>query len=47
VAKFDRAFLETPGYVGPDRRFHAVDPPDGNLKRAADKDQTQPAVLQA
>jgi CheY-like chemotaxis protein len=47
VAKFDRAFLETPNYVGPDRRFHAVDPPDGNLKRAADKDQAQPAALQA
>jgi CheY-like chemotaxis protein len=47
VAMFDRAFLETPGYVGPDRRFHTIEPPDGNLKRAADKDQAPPPALQA
>lgn len=48
VAKFERAFLETLNYVGPDRRFHAAEPPDGKLKRADDnKDQTQPVVMQA
>ena len=48
VAKFDRAFLETPNYAGPDRRFHAVEPPDGKRKRVDDsKDEAQPVVLQA
>lgn len=47
VAKFDRAFLETPKYVGPDRRFHAVEPPDGKLKRVDDnKEETQPPAVQ-
>jgi CheY-like chemotaxis protein len=40
VAAFDRAFIETPTYSGPDRRFHAIDPPDGELKRATDQPQS-------
>ena len=36
VAKFDRPFIETPTYVGPDRRFRDITPPDGELKRATD-----------
>ena len=43
VAASNRPFLESPSYNGPDRRFHAVEPPDGKLKRAAD----QPLALQA
>jgi CheY-like chemotaxis protein len=45
VAGFDRPFIETPNYVGPDRRFHAVPPPDGEMKR--DGDAPQPVILQA
>jgi CheY-like chemotaxis protein len=37
VAATERAFVEAPNYVGPDRRFHAVDPPDGRLKRENDQ----------
>ena len=36
VAHFGRPFLETANYVGPDRRFHDVPPPDGKLKREGD-----------
>jgi CheY-like chemotaxis protein len=45
VAAFDRPFLESPTYAGPDRRFHAVDPPDNKFKRATD--EQQPATAQA
>jgi CheY-like chemotaxis protein len=45
VAKFDRPFIETPNYVGPDRRFHAVPPPDGVMKREGDESQS--VILQA
>ena len=37
VATFERAFVEAPNYVGPDRRFHAVEPPDCQLKRETDE----------
>jgi CheY-like chemotaxis protein len=48
VAAVNRAFLESPTYNGPDRRFHAVDPPDGKLKRASDPaEQPQPLTAQA
>jgi CheY-like chemotaxis protein len=40
VAASNRPFLESPTYNGPDRRFHAVDPPDGKLKRITDQPQT-------
>jgi CheY-like chemotaxis protein len=46
VAKFDRAFLEAPKYAGPDRRFHAADPPEGKVRRATDEEQPQPTILQ-
>ena len=36
VARVSRPFLETPGYIGPDRRFHSIDPPDEKWKRATD-----------
>ena len=36
VAKVARPFLDAGSYVGPDRRFHAVPPPDGRLKRQDD-----------
>jgi CheY-like chemotaxis protein len=45
VAAFDRPFLESPAYAGPDRRFRAADPPDGKLKRQTD--QPQPVIQQA
>ncbi len=37
VAASDRAFIEAPNYVGPDRRFHAIEPPDGQYKRENDE----------
>jgi CheY-like chemotaxis protein len=45
VANFDRPFIESANFMGPDRRFHALEPPDGKLKR--NTDQLQPVVLQA
>ena len=36
VAHFARPFLETKTFVGPDRRFHDVIPPDGKWKREGD-----------
>lgn len=45
VANFDRPFLESPDYAGPDRRFHVVPPPDDKLKR--ETDQPQPEIKQA
>jgi CheY-like chemotaxis protein len=45
VAASNRPFLECATFNGPDRRFHAVDPPDSELKRQTD--QPQPVVLEA
>jgi CheY-like chemotaxis protein len=45
VANFDRPFLESPVYAGPDRRFHVVPAPDDKLKR--ETDQPQPEIRQA
>ena len=36
VASFSRPFIETRNYVGPDRRFHDIPPPDGKMKREGD-----------
>jgi CheY-like chemotaxis protein len=36
VARVSRPFLETGHYIGPDRRFHSVPPPDSKMKRATD-----------
>jgi CheY-like chemotaxis protein len=47
VAKFDRPFIETPTYVGPDRRFHDIVPPDGELKRATDIEESAAASAAA
>lgn len=42
VARVSRPFLETPHYIGPDRRFHSIEPPDTKWKRATDV-QLEPA----
>jgi DNA-binding response OmpR family regulator len=36
VARHARPFLETDNYVGPDRRFHDILPPDGIFKRESE-----------
>lgn len=36
VARVSRPFLETPAYIGPDRRFHSIEPPDAKWKRTTD-----------
>jgi CheY-like chemotaxis protein len=36
VAKAPRPFIETGNYIGPDRRFRTIDPPDGKNKRETD-----------
>jgi CheY-like chemotaxis protein len=43
AANFSRPFLETPTYVGPDRRFHNVSPPDSKMKRETDANATREA----
>jgi len=40
IARVQRPFVETDDYVGPDRRFRNIEPPDGKLKR--DTDQPEP-----
>ena len=44
VAHFGRPFLETNNYVGPDRRFHDIPPPDGKSKREGDSKGTEEAA---
>ena len=39
LGRTKRAYIEADGYIGPDRRFHDIDPPDGGYKRATDKPQ--------
>jgi CheY-like chemotaxis protein len=47
AANFSRPFLESPRYIGPDRRFHEVPPPDEKLKRETDaKMQDETAILE-
>jgi CheY-like chemotaxis protein len=36
VARVSRPFIDTGDYIGPDRRFRTVDPPDGLYKRDSD-----------
>jgi DNA-binding response OmpR family regulator len=33
VARVGRPFMETTNYIGPDRRFHDIEPPDGQYRR--------------
>ncbi|HVZ27727.1 MAG TPA: response regulator [Rhizomicrobium sp.] len=37
LGRTKRAYIETDNYIGPDRRFHDIDPPGGAYKRATDK----------
>jgi len=36
IARVARPFIETGDYIGPDRRFRTIDPPDGSFKRDSD-----------
>jgi CheY-like chemotaxis protein len=36
VARVSRPFIEAGDYIGPDRRFRQIDPPDGQYKRDTD-----------
>lgn len=36
MARVARPFIETDSYVGPDRRFRDIPPPEGNYKRETD-----------
>ncbi len=47
VARVSRPFLETPKYIGPDRRFHSVEPPDSKYKRSTDIPIEPEATAQA
>jgi CheY-like chemotaxis protein len=46
VARVSRPFIETADYIGPDRRFRTMDPPDGLFKRDTDdqKDEQHPVT---
>ena len=37
LGRTKRAYIEADNYIGPDRRFHDIDPPEGGYKRATDK----------
>jgi CheY-like chemotaxis protein len=41
IARVSRPFIEAPNYVGPDRRFKQIDPPDGMWKRDNDEQQNE------
>jgi DNA-binding response OmpR family regulator len=41
VARHARPFLETDNYIGPDRRFHDILPPDGAFKRESEAQVAQ------
>ena len=43
VARTARPFIETSDYIGPDRRFKNIPPPDGKMKR--DSDETEAEVV--
>ncbi|MGH6828243.1 MAG: response regulator [Rhizomicrobium sp.] len=47
VARVSRPFLETSTYVGPDRRFHSIPPPDSKMKRATDVPLEEAATAEA
>jgi len=47
VARVSRPYLETSTYIGPDRRFHAIDPADGKWKRSTDLPSDAAATAQA
>jgi CheY-like chemotaxis protein len=40
VANFDRPFMQSSAYAGPDRRFHEVPTPDDQLERKTDQPQS-------
>ena len=42
IARVARPFVETGDYIGPDRRFRAIDPPDGSFKRDTDDPALKP-----
>lgn len=42
LARTPRAYIEAGSYVGPDRRFREVTPPDGAYKRETDEQPAQP-----
>jgi DNA-binding response OmpR family regulator len=44
VARNARPFLETNSYVGPDRRFHDITPPDGEYRREVEAPRAQEAL---
>jgi DNA-binding response OmpR family regulator len=51
VAKNERPFVEAAGYIGPDRRFKSMGPPDGVARRSTDLsaevgDATEPNMSQ-
>jgi CheY-like chemotaxis protein len=47
VARVSRPYLETPNFIGPDRRFHSIDPPDAKWKRATDVPSEAATTAQA
>jgi CheY-like chemotaxis protein len=44
IARVQRPFIDAGNYSGPDRRFQAVDPPDGIWKRGDDTKRGQEAA---
>ncbi len=51
-AATDRAFIDTPSYIGPDRRFKQLGPPDGIGRRSTDLppeigEASEPNLLQS
>jgi CheY-like chemotaxis protein len=44
LARTPRAYIEAGSYVGPDRRFREVTPPDGQYKRDTDEQPAQPPL---
>jgi len=45
VARVSRPFIETADFVGPDRRFRTIEPPDGVYKRDTDDQKGEHASV--
>ncbi len=47
LARTKRPYIELESYIGPERKFHDVDPPDGRYKRASDSSEAKDAKVRA
>jgi len=47
LARTKRPYIELDSYIGPDRKFHDINPPDGHYKRAKDPSEAGSANVRS